>query len=58
MQISKKLKDDVNVCFNHWAVDRKEAKFEIERIKANIVDAERCYDDIADKIKRGLSNGS
>jgi len=54
MQISKKLKDDVNVCFNHYQVDRDEAKFEIERIKANIVDAERCYDDIADKIKRGF----
>lgn len=58
MQISKKLKDDVNVCFNHWSVDREEAKFEIERIKANPVDAERCYDDIANKIKRGLLNGS
>ena len=57
MQISKKLKDDVNICFNHWAVDRDEAKYEIERIKANIVDAERCYDDIADKIKRGLYAG-
>jgi hypothetical protein len=54
MQIIKKLKDDVNVCFNHWDVDREEAKFEIERIKANMVDAERCYDDIANKIKRGL----
>lgn len=52
--ISKKLKDDVNVCFNHYGVDRDEAKFEIERIKANIVDAARCYDDIANKIKRGL----
>lgn len=58
MQISKKLKDDVNVCFNHWSVDREEAKFEIERIRANPVDAERCYDDIANKIKRGLLNGS
>lgn len=56
--ISKKLKDDVNVCFNHYQVDRDEARFEIDRIKANIVDAERCYDDIADKIKRGLLNGS
>ena len=58
MMISKKLKDDVNVCFNHWSVDREESKFEIERIKANPVDAERCYDDIANKIKRGLLNGS
>lgn len=53
--ISKKLKDDVNICFNHWSVNREEAKFEIERIKANIADAERCYDDIARKIKNVLT---
>lgn len=55
MMISKKLKDDVNVCFNHYGVDRDEAKFEIERIKANPVDAARCYDDIAKKIKNVLT---
>ncbi len=56
MMISKKLKDDVNVCFNHWSVDREEAKFEIERIKANPVDAARCYDDIAKNIKKVLTS--
>lgn len=53
MALIQRLKDDVNVCFNFYGVDREEAKFEIERIKNNIYEASKCYSIIAAGI-RGL----
>lgn len=55
MNIDKRTIDDVNLCFNHYGVDREEAKFEIERIKQNIYEASKCYSIIAAGI-RGLSD--
>ena len=52
--ISNELKDDVNVCFNYYEVDREEAKFEIQRIKNNLYEASKCYSIIAAGI-RGLN---
>lgn len=52
--ISNELKDQVNVCFNHYEVDREEARFEIERIKNSLYEASKCYSIIAAGI-RGLN---
>jgi len=52
--ISNELKDQVNVCFNYYGVDREEAKFEIQRIKNNLYEASKCYSIIAARI-RGLN---
>lgn len=54
MALTQQLKEDVNVCFNFYGVDREEAKFEIERIKNNIYEASKCYSIIAAGI-RGLN---
>lgn len=56
MNIDHGLKDDVNLCFNHYGVDREEAKFEIERIKNNIYEASKCYAIIAEEIRNGNEN--
>lgn len=53
--LSQQLKDEVNLCFNFYGVDREEAKFEIERIKQNTYEASKCYSIIAAEI-RGLGN--
>jgi hypothetical protein len=53
MALTQQLKDDVNLAFNFYGVDREEAKFEIERIKNNIYEASKCYSIIAAGI-RGL----
>lgn len=55
MELTQQTKDDVNLCFNHYGVDREEARFEIERIKRNIYEASKCYSIIAAGI-RGLEN--
>lgn len=49
--ISNELKDDVNVCFNYYGVDREEAKLEIQRIKNNLYEASKCYSIIAAGIR-------
>lgn len=49
--ISNSLKDDVNVCFNHYDVDKDEARFEIQRIKNNLYEASKCYSIIAAGIR-------
>lgn len=55
MKPHPKFIEDFNLVLNHYDVSAEEAKYEKQRVMANMTEAERCYSIIADGI-RGLNN--